>query len=84
MGYPVDRIQIFDRNMNRLRELAPNEVTSRVRKEELNGEHELTIVTTRKLEEGWRALTVDGTGKWYEWVVVESPEEHSDTPELAS
>ena len=79
MGYPTDRIQLFDRSMNPLPELAPSEVTSRVRREEINGEHELTIVTTRRLEEGWRALTVDGTGKWYEWVVVETPEEHSDS-----
>ena len=78
MGYPTGRIQLYDRNMKPLRELAPSEVTSRVRREELNGEHELTITTTRRLEEGWRALTVDDTGKWYEWVVVETPEEHSD------
>lgn len=78
MGYPTDRVMLLDRNMAPLRELSPSEVTSRVRHEEINGQHELTIVTTRRLEEGWRALTVDGTGKWREWVVVETPEEHSD------
>lgn len=78
MGYPTDRVMLFDRDMAPLRELSPSEVTSRVRHEEINGQHELTIVTTRRLEEGWRALTVDGTGKWREWVVVETPEEHSD------
>ena len=62
--------------MNPLRELAPNEVLSRVRSEEVNGEHSLTIVTTRKLQEGWRALTVDGMGTWREWVVTEPDEEH--------
>lgn len=78
MGYPTDRVMLFDRDMTPLRELAPSEVTSRRRHEEVNGQHELTLVTTRRMEEGWRALTVDGTGRWREWVVVETPEEHSD------
>ena len=78
MSYPTDRIILFDRDMEPLGELPPDEVRERRRHEEVNGEHELTVVTTRRLEEGWRALTVDGTGKWYEWVVVETPEEHSD------
>ena len=78
MGYPTDRVILFDRDMEPLGELPPDEVRSRSRHEEVNGQHELTIVTTRRLEEGWRALTVDGKGKWFEWVVVETPEEHSD------
>lgn len=76
MSYPIDRVQLFDRDMNPLRELAPSEVFSRVRTEEVNGEHALVIVTTRRLEEGWRALTVDGTGKWREWVLTEPDESH--------
>lgn len=78
MAYPTDRVQLFDRDMNPLPELAPSEVFSRVRHEEINGEHELVIVTTRRMEEGWRALTVDGSGRWREWVVVETPESHED------
>ena len=76
MSYPIDRVQLFDRDMSPLRELAPSEVFSRVRTEEVNGEHALVIVTTRRLEEGWRALTVDGTGKWREWVLTEPDESH--------
>ena len=77
MSYATDRVQLFDRDMSPLRELAPNEVFSRKRTEEINGEHELVITTTRKLEEGWRALTVDGMGKWREWVVTEIDEDHA-------
>lgn len=77
VSYPTDRVQLFDRNMVPLRELAPDEVYSRVRHEEINGEHSLTITTSRRMLEGWRALTVDGTGKWYEWVVTEVDENHA-------
>ena len=76
MAYPTDRVLLFDRNCNPLRELSPNEVISRVRHEVINGEHTLTIETTRKLEVGWRALTVDSTGRWREWVVEEPDELH--------
>lgn len=77
MSYPTDRVILFDRDMNPLPELSPDEVFSRVRTEEINGEHSLVIMTTRRLQEGWRALTVDGTGKWREWVVTEIDEEHT-------
>ena len=76
MSYPTDRVILFDRAMNPLPELSSSEVFSRVRSEEINAEHELVVVTTRRLEEGWRALTVDGTGKWHEWVVTEPDEVH--------
>lgn len=76
MAYATDRIILFDRNMIPLDEIGPNEIFSRVRTEELNGEHSLVLITTRRLQEGWRALTVDGSGKWREWVVSEIDEEH--------
>jgi len=76
MGYPVDRIQLYNQNGVPLPELYPNEVESRVRHEEINGEHTLTIVTKRKLDVGWRAVTVDGMGKWREWVVEQADELH--------
>lgn len=77
MSYPTDRLILFDRSMGVLPEIAPSEVLSRVRTEEINGEHSLVLVTSRRLEEGWRMLTVDGTGKWREWVVTEIDEEHA-------
>ena len=77
MSYPTNRVILFDRNMNPLPELSEDEVFSRVRTEEINGEHSLVLVTTRRLQEGWRALTVDGAGKWREWVVTEIDESHT-------
>lgn len=62
--------------MKPLPELAPNEVYSRLRTEEINGEHKLEVITTRSLMEGWRALTIDAMGKWREWVVTEVDENH--------
>lgn len=75
-AYPTNRILMFDKDCNPIRELAPSEVLSRVRHEVINGEHALTIETTRRLEVGWRALTVDATGRWREWVVEEPDELH--------
>lgn len=76
MAYPTDRVILHDRVGNLLPELSPEQVFSRIRTEEVNGEHELVIVTTRRMEEGWRALTVDGTGRWREWVLTEPDEAH--------
>lgn len=39
MSYPTDRVILFDRDMNPLPELSANEVFSRIRSEEINGEH---------------------------------------------
>ena len=77
MSYPTNRVILFDRDMKPLPELSEDEVFSRVRTEEINGEHSLVLVTTRRLQEGWRALTVDGAGKWREWVVTEIDEGHT-------
>lgn len=76
MAYPTDRVILHDRVGNLLPELAPDQVLSRLRTEELNGEHEMVIVTSRRMEEGWRALTVDGSGRWREWVLTEPDEAH--------
>lgn len=76
MAYPTDRVILHDRAGNLLPELSPEQVFSRIRTEEVNGEHELIIVTTRRMEEGWRALTVDGSGRWREWVLTEPDEAH--------
>lgn len=76
MSYPTNRIQLYDKDCNPLRELAPKEVLSRVRHEKINDEHTLEIQTTRILQVGWRALTVDDMGIWREWVVEEPDELH--------
>ena len=63
------RVMIYDRQDRPIGELSPSEVFELSRKEAVNGEHSLTITTTRVLEQGWRILTQDGTGKWREHVV---------------
>ena len=76
MSYPTDRILLFDRCDNPIGELSPQDVLRRVRVYEINGEHSLTVVTRRVIQEGTRALTVDGTGRWDEWVCSEPDETH--------
>lgn len=76
MAYPTDRILLYDRQGVSLGEIGPSDVLGRVRNEEVNGVHTLTLVTTRPLLVGYRLLTVDATGKWYEWVVDEPDEAH--------
>jgi len=76
VSYATERIILFDRNMQPLPEIPPQDVISRIRTEEINGEHKLVLTTFRQLEEGWRALTVDGSGKWREYVVTEIEDLH--------
>ena len=77
-NWPTDRIVLYDRSLTCIGELAKDEIRKRERTEEINGTHELVIVTTRVLREGTRLLTVDGTGKWREHVVYKTPESHKD------
>ena len=76
MAWPTDRILLYDRSMSYVCELGPADVTKRERTEELNGTHELELVTSRVLHEGYRLLTVDNTGKWREHVVYKPDEGH--------
>lgn len=76
MGYPTDRVLLYDKDDSFIAELSPSEVMERTRTEEINGVHELTIRTTRVLAVGTRILTVDGTGRWREHVVSEPDEAH--------
>lgn len=76
MAYATDRVIIYDHNADFVCELSPNDVFGRVRVEEINGEHELTLITTRVLTEGMRVLTQDGTGKWREHVIYKPDRAH--------
>ena len=67
---------MFDRSMNPLGDLDMSSVRSMVMVEEINGEHSLSIETTRILKVGTRLLNVDDLGKWREWVVQEPDELH--------
>ena len=74
----TSRILVYDRTDAPLFEIAPGEVYERKRTEELNGRHILSLTTTRRLQKGWRVLTVDAMGKWREYVVSRPDERHDD------
>ena len=76
------RVMVFNRLDEPVCELSEDDVFGLVREEEVNGEHSLTVTTTRVLEEGWRILTRDGRGKWREHVVygIDSLHSSGDRP----
>lgn len=63
------RIMVFDRFDTPLFELAEGDVFELTRTEQVNGEHALTITTTRQLEQGNRILLQDDRSVWREYVV---------------
>ena len=71
------RVILFDRRDQPIGELSEAEVFALNRYEKVNGEHSLTITTTRVLEQGWRVLTCDARGKWREHVVYGTDALHS-------
>lgn len=71
------RLMLYDRLGNTLGELAENDVFEAVLREEINGEHSLTITTTQVLEKGIRLLYQDGRGKWREFAVAGIDAEHA-------
>lgn len=71
------RVMLFDRYDQPIGELSENDVFSLERVEQVNGEHSLTITTTRVLEQGWRVLTQDARGKWREHVVYGTDASHA-------
>lgn len=72
----MQRVLVYDREDSPLFELSPNEVYRLDRHEVVNGEHSLTIRTTRTLEQGQRVLTRDNRGYWREHVVYGIDERH--------
>lgn len=78
------RIFIDDRWGKPVAEIPENEIISATQHEEINGEHSLTLVTTRKIRKGYRLyfrLETRNGYKWYEYAVAGVDEEHyiSDT-----
>lgn len=71
------RLMLYDRLGNPLGELAEADVFEAILREEINGEHSLTITTTRVLEKGIRLLYQDGRSKWREFVVAGVDAEHA-------
>ena len=58
-------------------EISPNDVMSLVRREEINGEHSLTITTLQVLGKGERIVYQDERGIWREYEVTGVDEEHA-------
>lgn len=71
------RLMLYDRLGNPLGELPEADVFEAVLREEINGEHSLTITTTRVLDKGIRLLYEDGRSKWREFVVAGVDAEHA-------
>ena len=71
------RVIVFSPQDEFVCELAPADVFERVRTEEVNGEHSMTVTTTRVLTKAQRVLTCDANGKWREWVVSGTDSEHA-------
>lgn len=74
------RVFLFDNEGRSIGELCADGGTldSCTRSEELNGEHSLSITTTKYLNVGTRALTHHKDGRWREWVVDEPSETHEE------
>lgn len=77
----IDSVLLFSNEMEPLGELSKHAGTldQCVMSLEINGEHSLSIDTTVQLDVGTRALTMDPSGRWREWVVDEPEQEHSST-----
>lgn len=65
----MQRLIVCNRFDAQLFELSENDVFELERHEVINGEHALTITTTRVLEKGWRIVTQDARSKVREYVV---------------
>ena len=90
--FQLGRVWLYDRLMHPIGELSEEagNLSKCVRVEEINGEHSLSITTTRHLEIGTRAITfamkrysgTETAGKFMEpieWVLDEASEHHEDT-----
>ena len=71
------RVMLFDNIGGHIGEIAHNDVLSMERRDEINGEHSLTITTTQVLTQGTRILYQDDRSVWREYVVVGVDEQHS-------
>jgi hypothetical protein len=79
----VQRIIVHDHNEAYVGELDPSQLIDATSKEEVNGEHSLTITTLQQLEKTDRLLLRDGTGRWHEYVVLGIEERRTDGGAIA-
>ena len=71
------RVIVYSPQGEFAQELPPDLVFERIRTEELNGEHSLSITTAVVLSKGQRLLTCDATETWREYVVQGEDAEHA-------
>lgn len=72
------RILVFNQSDQFLFEIDPSLVTSAVVSEQINGVNCLDISTMQVLSRSNRLVFSDGTGRWYEYVVINDDSVHSD------
>lgn len=72
----MQRVMVFNRLDAYRFDLDPAQTRELSCREEINGEHSLTITTTQPLEKTDRIVAMDGTGRWQEWVVCGIEELH--------
>lgn len=73
-------IFIYSKDGKYIGEISDEKIISAVMHEEINGEHSLTLSTTKKLEKGYRLVfnrNIKGQSKWYEFAVTGVDGEHS-------
>lgn len=75
----LQRIVAYSPNDAFLFELSPNDVFDCRRIEEVNGQHSLSITTSKVLDKETRLLMQDETSKWREWVVAGTDAEHAES-----
>ena len=73
----MQRIMVFDRTDAYRFDIDPLQVLDATTKEEVNGEHSLTLTTLQELEKTDRLLMLDGMGRWHEYVVLGIEEKHT-------
>lgn len=71
------RLVVYTPQDEFVREIAPRDVVGRMRVEEINGEHSLTLICATPLSKGQRVLSCDHMGKWREWVVTGEDKDHN-------
>lgn len=70
------RVTVFDRFGAFACELDETNTLELTRRDVVNGEHSLTVVTTKQLEKGQRLLMQDDRGYWREYAVYGADEGH--------
>lgn len=71
------RILVYDRQGNPLLELDPTKMLAVASREQINGEHSVTIETLQQLEKGWRVVFRDSHGHYQEYVIQGITQTHS-------